>query len=171
MVLRDYDAEMTMPPNPYGADLGDRDAVEALGETPGRIRTAVERWSDAQFERSYAPGKWSIRKVLIHLAQTELALGTRARFALSQPGYTAQAFSQDEWLPIDDSVDARTALDVYTSLRRLNVAMFRSVAPELRDRPFTHPEYGALTVGWIASQMAGHDIHHLKQIDMVNAQR
>ena len=160
---------MPIAPNPYGADLGDRDALDALGETPARIRSAVERWSDAQFERSYAPGKWSVRKILIHLAQTELALGTRARFALSQPGYTAQPFSQDDWLPLDASVDARTALDVYTTLRRLNLAMFRSAGPERRDRLFTHPEYGALNVGWIANQMAGHDIHHLKQIETVNA--
>jgi hypothetical protein len=159
-----------MVPNPYSADLGGRDALNALGETPGRIRAAVEGWSDAQFERTYAPGKWSIRKVLIHLAQTELALGTRARFALTQPAYTAQAFSQDDWLPLDESVDARTALDVYTTLRRLNVAMFRTVTPERRDRPFTHPEYGELTVGWIANQMAGHDIHHLQQIEILNAE-
>jgi hypothetical protein len=158
------------PPNPYGAHLGARDPLDALGDTPGRIRSAVERWSDAQFERSYAPGKWSIRKLLIHLAQTELALGTRARFALSQPGYTAQPFSQDDWLPLDESVDARTALDVYTTLRRLNLAMFRSAAPERRERAFTHPEYGLLTVDWIAGQMAGHDIHHLKQIESVDAQ-
>src|SRR5215212_3096330 len=99
---------MPSPPNPYGADLGGLDPLEALAGTPGRIRSAVEHWSDAQFERSYASGKWNIRKVLIHLAQTELALGTRARFALSQPGYTAQPFSQDDWLPLDDGVDART---------------------------------------------------------------
>jgi DinB family protein len=169
-VLADYDAGMTTRPNPYAADLGDREALDALGETPGRIVAAVEGWSAEDFERSYAPGKWSIRKVLIHLAQTELALGTRARFALSQPGYTAQPFSQDDWLPLDESLDARTALEVYTALRRMNVAMFRNAAPELRERPFAHPEYGELTAGWIAGQMAGHDIHHLKQIELVKAQ-
>ena len=158
---------MPTPPNPYAADLGERDALEALGETPGRIRSAVERWTDGQFERSYAPGKWSVRKILIHLAQTELALGTRARFALSQADYTAQPFSQDDWLPLDEPSAARTALDVYTSLRRFNLAMFRNTAPERRECAFTHPEYGVLTVGWIASQMAGHDIHHLKQIVMI----
>lgn len=156
-------------PNPYAADLGTRDALEALGETPGRIRAVVEKWTDAQFERSYAPGKWSARKVLIHLAQTELALGTRVRFALSQPDYTAQSFSQDAWLPIDVSVDARTALDVYTALRGLNLAMWRSLTPEQRARTFAHPEYGALTVSWVAGQMAGHDIHHLKQLESLIA--
>ena len=156
---------MPTTPNPYAADLGARDAIDALGETPGRIRATVEKWTADQFERSYAPGKWSARKVLIHLAQTELALGTRVRFALSQPEYAAQAFSQDDWLPLDGSADAHTALDVYTTLRRLNLAMFRSLTPEQRDRTFAHPEYGTLTVGWVANQMAGHDIHHLKQFE------
>ena len=158
-----------MQPNPYAAALGNRDTLEALGDTPGRMRAIVERWTPDEFERSHAPGKWSVRQLLIHLAQTELALGARARFALSQPAYVAQAFSQDDWMPLDGSVDARTALDVYTTLRRLNVALFRNLTAGQRDRTFTHPEYGSLTVGWVASQMAGHDLHHLAQIETVNA--
>lgn len=156
---------MTTIPNPYAADLGNRDALEALGDTPQKIRAAVEKWTDAQFERSYASGKWSIRQVLIHLAQTELALTTRVRFALSQPDYAAQPFSQDDWIQLDGRSDARTALEAYIALRRFNLAMFRSLTPAQRGRTFTHPEYGTLTVDWIANQIAGHDIHHLKQIE------
>ena len=81
----------------------------------------------ADFERSYAPGKWSFRKVLVHLAQTELALSTRARFALTMPGYQAQAFSQDEWMAADDRAGARAALDAYTSLREFNLALWRNL--------------------------------------------
>jgi hypothetical protein len=156
---------MTTPPNPYAADLGNRDPRDAMGETPDQIRTAVAGWTAADFERSYAPGKWSIRLVLIHLAQTELALTTRVRFALSQPNYAAQPFSQDDWLGIDAKADARTALDAYTALRRFNLAMFRALTPEQRNRTFSHPEYGSLTVEWVANQIAGHDIHHLRQIE------
>lgn len=151
--------------NPYRDDLGDRDPLAALGETPERIRRLLASWSDAQFERSYAPGKWSARRILIHLAQTELALPTRARFALTQPDYHAQAFNQDDWLPLDDGADARTALDAYMALRRMNLAMWRKLTPEQLDRRFFHPEYGELTVAWIMAQMAGHDIHHLKQFE------
>jgi hypothetical protein len=153
-----------IPPNPYGADLGAREPLEALGDTPGRIRELVQCWSNDRLEQSYAPGKWSARQVLVHLAQTELALGTRARFALSQDGYTAQAFSQDDWMPIDAHTDAATALDVYTSLRRMNLMMWRALTPDQRSRTFAHPEYGTLTIWWIAAQLAGHDIHHLKQL-------
>jgi uncharacterized damage-inducible protein DinB len=155
---------MTTTPNPYAADLGNRDALTALAETPQQIRAAVRDWTDAEFERTYAPGKWSIRQILIHLAQTELALTTRARFALTQTGYAAQSFDQDDWMPIDTECDARTALDAYTALRRFNVIMFRRLTPAQRSCTFSHPEYGTLTVDWIVHQMAGHDIHHLKQI-------
>src|SRR5687767_6592268 len=107
-----------MNQNPYAADLGNRDPITALGETPEQIRRTVEGWTDKDFERTYAPGKWSARKILVHLAQTELALGTRVRYALAQPGYAAQAFSQDEWMAADNGADARTALEAYLALRK-----------------------------------------------------
>ena len=156
-----------MTPNPYAADLGDREPLAALADTPGRIREVVKDWSNEKFERSYAEGKWSARQVLLHLAQTELALTTRARFALSEEGYRAQAFSQDEWMPLDAQASARLALDAYTSLRQFNLAMWRALSADQREREFTHPEYGTLTVWWIAAQMAGHDIHHLKQLERI----
>lgn len=153
--------------NPYADDLGERSPLEALADTADRIRRLVESWSAEAFEKTYAPGKWSARQILVHLAQTELALGTRARFALTQPGYTAQAFSQDDWMPIDGATDARTALAAYTSLRGMNLAMWRRLSPAQLDRGFSHPEYGGLSVGWIMAQMAGHDVHHLKQLQAI----
>jgi hypothetical protein len=153
--------------NPYAADLGTREPLDALTETPGQLRELVERWGEARFERSYAPGKWTARQIIIHLAQTELALTARARYALGQEGYTAQPFEQDSWMPLDSSADARTALDAYSALRRLNLAMWRNLTPAQRNRPFQHPEYGELTVDWIMGQLAGHDIHHLKQLEAI----
>jgi len=157
-----------MHPNPYADDLGSRDPLAALADTPEAIRALVEKWPAARWEQSYAPGKWSARRVLVHLAQTELALTTRVRFAASQDGYVAQPFNQDAWLALDDHADAQTALDAYTGLRRLNVAMFRGMTPAERQRPFTHPEYGQLTPDWVAAQLAGHDIHHLKQLQHIS---
>jgi hypothetical protein len=156
-----------MAPNPYGAPLGDRDPLEALADTPGRIRALVDGWTEAQFERSYAPGKWSARQILVHLAQTELALTARARYALSEDRYNAQSFSQDDWMPIDSRLSARTALDAYIALREMNLGMWRGLSSEQRARTFTHPDFGTLNVWWIAAQMAGHDIHHYKQMKSI----
>jgi hypothetical protein len=156
-----------MSQNPYAADLGTLDPLTALAETPQKIRAIVDGWTDEQFERSYAPGKWSARKLLVHLAQTEMALGARVRYALSAPGYSAQSFEQDDWMRADNGADARAALDAYTALRTMNLAMWRGLAEAQRNRTFTHPEFGTLTVAWVAAQMAGHDIHHLKQFEQI----
>jgi hypothetical protein len=47
----------------------------------------------------------------------------------------------------------------------MNRALFESLTPAERATPFTHPEYGALTVDWLIHQMAGHVLHHYKQLD------
>jgi hypothetical protein len=153
--------------NPYADDLGATDPLKALADTPKKIQRLVGKWTKRQWERSYAPGKWSARRVLVHLAQAELALTTRVRYAASQNGYTAQPFDQDAWLALDDHADGPTALDAYLALRRLNLALFKGLTPAQRTQTFTHPEYGQLTSDWVAAQLAGHDIHHLKQLQQI----
>ena len=47
----------------------------------------------------------------------------------------------------------------------MNAAALRELSPADRELPFSHPEYGALTVDYVIHQMAGHQIHHLKQLE------
>ena len=76
-----------MPPTtPYTPDLDNREPIAAMRDTTARIRAVVGEWRPDQFERSYAPGKWDARQILTHLAQSEIALGYRARMALTHAG-------------------------------------------------------------------------------------
>jgi len=138
-----------------------------MRDSVGRIRTLVGQWTPAQFERSYAPGKWTARQILIHLAQTEIALGNRARMALSTPGYVAQPFDQDQWIGRDGSLGAREALEAFAAMSAMNRTMFASLSAPERATTLSHPEYGGLTVDWIIQQMAGHQIHHLRQLEQI----
>ena len=156
-----------MHPNPYAAALGSLDPLTALAETPARIEALAARWTREQWEQSYAPGKWTARQIIAHLTQTELALTTRVRFAASQEQYVAQSFDQDAWIPLDEGTDGTIALAAYVALRRFNLAMFKALTPQQRTRPFTHPEFGALTPEWVAAQMAGHELHHLNQLRLI----
>jgi DinB superfamily len=154
-----------MPPTtPYSGALGDRDPVAAMGESMTRLRVVAGAWTPAQFERPYAPGKWTARQILIHLAQTELALGARARMALTTPNYSAQPFDQDIWMARESSLDGHDALGALLALNVMNRVLFASLTPAERALSFAHPEYGVLTVDWVIHQMAGHHLHHLKQL-------
>jgi hypothetical protein len=157
-----------MSPNtPYSADLADREPVSAMRETAARIRALASAWSAADFERSYASGKWSARQILTHLAQSEVALGNRARMALTTPDYVAQSFDQDKWIARESATSGRDALDALLAVSALNCALFASLSPGDRATPFSHPEYGALTVDWLIHQMAGHQLHHLQQLELI----
>jgi len=139
-----------------------------------RYRQLVAGWTPAQFERTYAPGKWTARQILIHLAQSELALGNRARMALTTPNYAAQSFNQDDWMAVESrrsresgGLSGAEAVDAFLALVTMNRAFFDGLSPAERATTLSHPEYGALTVDWILEQLAGHQLHHLAQIEQI----
>ena len=105
--------------------------------------------------------------MLIHLGQTELALGTRARMALSTPNYVAQAFNQDAWIARESTMSGADAVEAFAAISKMNAALFASTSPADRHIALSHPEYGSLTVDWIIHQMAGHQIHHLAQLERI----
>ena len=157
-----------MPPTtPYSAVLGDREPLDVIRENADRARTLTAGWTEPQFERSYAPGKWTARQILTHLAQTEMALGTRARMALSTPDYVAQRFDQDTWVARESRLKGPDAVGAFVALSQMNRVLFENLTPADRQIAMAHPEYGTITVDWIVHLLAGHQIHHLRQLTMV----
>jgi hypothetical protein len=154
---------MTTPATPYSSYLGDQQPLEAILNTIEQVENLTGEWPANRFERPYAPAKWSARQVLTHLAQTELAVGTRARMALVTPGYVAQ----EAWIPLDARLTGRAAVDAFAAIARMNLALFEGLSEVQRATRLTHPEYGELTVDWIVHHMAGHQINHLRQLQRI----
>ena len=153
--------------NPYAPDLGDRDPVASLAETPDRYAALVRQWTPELFERPYAPGKWTARQVFVHLAQAELMVQPRIRLALTSANYVVQPFEQDEVLALEREVDANTALEMYTSLRRFALPLFQSLTPGQLAVTCTHPQMGTLDVRWFLVMLAGHELRHLRQLEQL----
>jgi uncharacterized damage-inducible protein DinB len=156
--------------NPYAKDLGDRNFADALRTTPGRIRELLTHMSPDAFGRSYAPGKWTARQLILHLAQTELAFSTRLRMALTTDNYVVQPFDQDRWMLLDADADAATSLAAYEGLRALNLSLIARLTKADLERPFTHPERGPMVAGEIPALMAGHELHHVPHFEAIAAQ-
>lgn len=152
------------PTTPYSHHIEGRDPLVAMRETIPAIAQVVAGWTKEQFERPIAPGKWTVGQILTHLAQTELALGTRARMALTRPGFTAQSFDQDGWLAREGAMSAADAVQAFTVLATMNLGLYQTLSEADRNIAFTHDEYGPMTVDWVIYQEAGHQVHHLKQL-------
>ena len=155
--------------NPYASQLGDRDPQAVIAETPERLADLVTRLGPDGLQRSLAPGKWTAREILCHLADCEIALSFRLRQALAEPHHTIQPFDQDLWARVYGPLDARAALEAFTALRRWDIAVIAGISQADRSKPVHHPERGPMTVYTIVEMMAGHDLNHLQQLDRLAA--
>lgn len=156
-----------MHPNPYGKYVEGLDVMASLVETPQRIEALVRGWSRDRDERSHAPGKWTARQVLAHLAHAELNFSQRLRFTLAQDNYQMQSFDQDDWMRTETPPPALVSLAAYVALRAMNLALLQSLTPTQLGRTASHPEWGAVNVEWLAAWCAGHERNHLPQFEAV----
>jgi hypothetical protein len=138
-----------------------------MRETGDRIRALTAAWSEADFDRIRAPGKWTARQILAHLAHVEIAFANRARMALTAPGYVVQPFDQDRWMERETRVTGREAVDAFLGLSRINIALFSSLSAAELATGLSHPEQGGITVDWLLHTLAGHQVSHLAALEEI----
>jgi DinB superfamily len=153
--------------NPYASFLGDRDPVGVVSATGGRLDELSKRLGPAGFERSLAPGKWTAREIVCHLADCEVVFAVRLRQTLAEDHHVIQPFDQDEWARMYAAYSASAALDAFKATRAWNVALIGATPAAAFSKPVTHPERGDMTFRVLVETMAGHDINHLQQLDKI----
>lgn len=151
------------------AALGSRDPLEVLAEMPAALRSAVARLTSKQEQTPERDGKWSVRQVVQHLADSELVGAFRIRMVLAHDAPALPGYDQDAWaerLRYVDS-DIPTALGDFTALRLLNLRLLRRATPLELRRVMRHSERGEESLTTMIRTYAGHDIVHLRQITRI----
>jgi hypothetical protein len=151
--------------NPYAPYLRDRDPVDVIAATPRRLRNLAHALGAAGMQRARAPGKWTAREILCHLADCEIGFAFRLRQTLAEDHHVMQPFDQNLWARPYAAYDAASALAVFTALREWNLTLIRAVIPAALAKPVSHPERGDMTFKVILETMGGHDLNHLHQLD------
>ena len=154
---------------PYAHLLEGRDPVEVLRATPGKLADLLKLLSTEQIEYKPAPNRWSVREILCHLADCEIAWAWRLRFIYGADNPMLQPFEQDPWARAYDGVGYTTsaARSTWIAVRAWNLALIEGLSEDDKRRPATHPELGPVTLWNIAEIAAGHDLHHLKSLEKV----
>lgn len=156
--------------NPYASFLGGQNPAEVIAATPARLRNLAQSLGPDGLNRSTAPGKWTAREILCHLADCEVAFAFRLRQALAEPNHVIQPFDQDKWAATYAGYDGNAALYVFAALRGWNVELISNVPADALAKPVTHPERGTMTIQTIVETMGGHDINHIQQIESIARQ-
>jgi hypothetical protein len=118
-----------------------------------------------QLDRTYAPGKWSIRIILHHNTDTETVLFDRVRRVLSEPGQVQWAFNQDAWVKSLNYSELPLELsrNMYAAVRACVIHQ-ASLHYEIDGaREFVHSEAGIRTLKSEFDRIANHNAHHLSK--------
>jgi len=151
--------------------LGELDPIDVLAATPTRLADLAEGMSDAGWSERHAPGKWPASTVLAHMVDTELGLGFRLRQAVSAPAelgpHVVQPFDQDAWAARSGRADPWLALEAFRALRAWNLTLMAGFSLDDWMRDMRHHERGLESVDTLVRFLAGHDLHHLDQLEAV----
>jgi len=141
--------------------------LEILTTTPQKLKQEIPTLSRREMLTPPAPGKWSVRQVLAHMADVE-EFGMRARVAaiIEQENSTLPFFDQ-EARAVDlkyNSLDPHRSLASLTNQRRANVKWLQKLRPAQLKRAGVHQTVGKISAEELITEWAFHDLGHLKQI-------
>ena len=147
--------------------LGSREPIAVLEATPQRLEGYLLGFFDTDFGRSYAPGKWTAREILAHLADVELALGFRLRQAVAEENYRPQSIDQDVWARRYARLEPSLAVETFRALRAWNLALLTTFDLQDWNREVDYPFRDVDTVDDMVRFLAGHDLNHLGQLEII----
>ena len=121
---------------------------------------------ERELEKTYATGKWSVKFLLHHLADSETVLNERIRRVLSEPTQTLMVFDQDAWaaaldysrMPLDIS------RDIFAGVRKGIIHLARLHYEPHGHLTFIHSAMGERTLSEEFEKVAAHNAKHLGDI-------
>jgi hypothetical protein len=141
------------------------DLIRRLEETRDQTLRFFTLGED-DLARTYASGKWSVRFILLHLADGETVLFDRIRRVLSEPRQVLWVFDQDAWAKGLDysSVPLDMYRRVYESVRNAMIYYAGLYYESKGHLEFVHSVTGVRTLKDEFDKVAAHNQHHLDQI-------
>jgi hypothetical protein len=134
------------------------------------VTAALEGMSDTELAAREAPGEWSPREIVHHLADSEMTSAIRLRLLIAQDAPTLLGYDQEAFVrnlypdrPIAPSLAA------FEAARAATTPILRRLSEEQWQRAGTHSESGPYTVEDWLRIYGGHAHDHADQIRRARA--
>ncbi len=150
--------------------------MSSLAETLERFRRGPELLAMVltgvygdETDFALAPGKWSIRQVIAHLADSELVGAQRFRQVIAEDNPALGAFDQDAWARNLDYArkQPKQSLESFRRVRAENYELLKSLPESAFERTGVHAERGPLTLRQLLEGYAEHAESHARQMQAI----
>ena len=157
-------------PNAYRGNLftllGDRNPLDVIAQTASALADVVRTHSTAVLRTRPFADKWTPNEIIGHLVDGEWVSGYRLRLILCEDTPTILGMNQDLWVTGQHHNEREPSMlvDMFRSLRELNLAVWRRLSPAELERTCSHNERGPETLAVMLRMLAGHDLAHVEQL-------
>jgi hypothetical protein len=116
-----------------------------------------------------APGKWSIRQIVAHLADAELVGAHRMRAVIAENNPRLTAFDQDAWSRNLDYAHRKPkqSLETFRRLRAETHDLLKLLPEAAYSRTGDHSENGPMTLLQLVEGYVGHTENHARQLQAI----
>jgi len=152
-------------PTPYADHVGHHDPLDVLRTSIHDYRSLLGTFTPAKWRTPWQPGKWTAQQILVHVTQWEMIFSIRVRCAVGVPNYVVQPLDQDDLMRTEGTaVDGPTAFAAFDAVRRMNLEFIAALSGDERRMRVRHEVRGEIDVEDLLTTLAGHGVHHLKQL-------
>lgn len=147
-----------------------RGLIERYKDGYRAVTEALQGISERELDARPAPGKWSAREIVHHLADSEMTSAIRLRRLLAEDRPLIQGYDQDEFarrLYYDRPIHA--SLDALRAARETTALILDRMTETEWMREGTHSESGRYTVERWLEIYAQHAHNHADQIRRARA--
>jgi hypothetical protein len=147
-----------------------RELIQRYKDGYAAVAEALEGITDRELDAHPAPGKWSAREIVHHLADSEMTSAVRLRLLLAADHPRIAGYDQDEFahrLHYDRPYEA--SLEAFRAARRSTAEILDRMGPLDWQREGTHSEVGRYTVERWLEIYADHAHNHAAQIRRARA--
>ena len=142
------------------------DSYERFMRGPALLREALAGTDPATLNRRPQGEDWSMRDVVIHLADSELVAAVRIRLLLAGDEPVLPIYDPDVWKRKLLYVfrDPEAAMSAFQQVRYGAAELLRECSPDAWERAGTHPQVGVVTVADLVERGADHVDEHVAQL-------
>jgi len=116
-----------------------------------------------------APGKWSVRQIVAHLADAEMVGAHRFRQVIAEDHPTLIAYNQDAWTANLDYArrKPKQSLETFRRIRAENYELLKGLPESAYERFGNHSENGRMTLRQLLEGYAAHAESHARQLQEI----
>jgi hypothetical protein len=145
------------------------ETLERFRRGPELLAVALTGVYGEEVDFTMAPGKWSIRQLTAHLADTELVAAHRMRQVIAEDQPKLMAFDQEAWARNLDYARRlpKQSLDTFRRLRAENYELLKALPEAAFERTGMHSERGAVSLGQMLNTFSDHVESHARQMQSI----